>query len=262
MAELSSPEDQNDAVASDASDHEVPCDAGDVEMVAAGDGGDHEVPGDADELDPAISNISVKEVMSFELTCELNGVAFKRQFNGSIHRVGELTFVNVDSRDMAAWIQSHATDDDKQKDSKSKLQGFAALRESRDALTFRMQAGWDPTHFPDRRPSQYVLSSMKKKGTIRCLEDDVILKVKVCGLAIRVLPKRSNAKCWACTDDLPNLIKIVKRMGARMDDKPQKGIYKRVCRKNPSGYAFQVKVNGKAISCKTEEEALEKLNQL
>ena len=262
MAELSSPEDQNDAVASDASDHEVPGDVGDVEMVAAGDGGDHEVPGDADELDPAISNISVKEVMSFELTCELNGVAFKRQFHGYIHRVGELAFVNVDSRDMAAWIQSHATDDDKQKDSKSKLQGFTALRESRDALTFRMQAGWDPTHFPDRRPSQYVLSSMKKKGTIRCLEDDVILKVKVCGLAIRVLPKRSNAQIWACTDDLPNVIKIVKRMGARMDDKPQKGIYKRVCRKNPSGYAFQVKVNGKAISCKTEEEALEKLNQL
>ena len=262
MAELSSPEDQNDAVASDASDHEVPGGAGDVEMVAAGDGGDHEVPGDAGELDPAISNVSVKEVMAFELMCELNGVAIKKQFNGTIHRVDELTFVNVDCRDMTAWILSQATDDDKQKDSKSKLQGFADLREARDTLTCRMQAKWDPTHLPNRRPSQYVLSSMKRKGTIRCLEDDVILKVEVCGLAIRVLPKRSNAKCWACTDDLPNVIKIVKVMGARMDDKPQKGIYRRVCRKNPSGYAFQVKVNGKAISCKTEEEALEKLNQL
>ena len=91
--------------------------------------------------------------------------------------------------------------------------------------------------------------------------DDVILKVEVCGLAIRVLPKRSNAQCWVCTDDLPIVIKIVKRMGARMDDKPPKGIYKRVCKKNPSGYTFQVKLNGKVVSCKTEEEALEKLNQ-
>ena len=260
MAELSSPEDKNDAVASDASDHEVPGDAGDVEMVAAGDGGDHEVPGDAGELDPAISNISVKEVNAFELMCELNGVAIKKQFHGTIHRVDDLTFVNVDCRDMTAWIQSHATlpDDDKPKGSK----GFAALREARDTLTFRMQAGWDPTLFPNKRPSRYALSLMKKKGTIVCLDDDEILKVKVCGLAIRVLPRRSNVQCWACTDDLPNVIKLVKRMGARMDDKPPKSIYKRVCRKNPSGYAFQVKVNGKIISCKTEEEALEKLNQL
>ena len=65
----------------DASDHEVPGDAGDVEVVAAGDGGDHEVPGDAGELDPGISTISVKEVMYFELKCELNGVAIKKQFH-------------------------------------------------------------------------------------------------------------------------------------------------------------------------------------
>ena len=264
MAELSSPEDINDAVASDASDHEVPGDAGDVEMVAAGDGGDHRVPGDAGELDPAISNISVTEVKSFELKCELNDVVIKKQFHGTIHRVDDLTFVNVDSRDMTAWIQSHATspDDDKPKDSKSKLQGFAALREARDTLTFRMQAKWEPSQFPNRRPSQYLLATLKKKGTIRCLEDDVILKVKVCGLAIRVLPKRSNVQCWVCTDDLVKVIKIVKRMGARIDDKPPKGIYRRVCKKNASGYAFLVKLNGKNISCKTEEEALEKLNQL
>jgi hypothetical protein len=264
MAELSSPEDENDAVTSDASDHEVPGDAGDVEMVAAGDGGDHEVPGDAGEMDPDISNISVKEVMSFELKCELNGVVIKKQFNGVFHRADNLTFVNVDCRDMTAWIQSHATssDDDKPKDSKSKLQGFTALREARDTLTFRMQAGWEPTHLPNRQPSHYVLKSMKKKGSIRCLGDDVILKVKVCGLAIRVLPKRSNVQCWVCTDDLPNVLKIVKRMGATMDDKPPKGIYKRVCKKNASGYAFLVKLNGKTISCKTAEEAIEKLNQL
>ena len=192
----------------------------------------------------------------------MNGVAIKKQFHGFIHRVDELTLVNVDSRDMAAWIQSHATDDDKQKDSKSKLQGFAALREARDTLTCRMQAGWDPTHLQHKRPSQYVLTSMKKKGTIKRLEDGVILKVVVCGLAIRVLPKRSNVQCWVCTDDLAKVINIVKRMGARIDDKPPKGIYRRVCKKNASGYAFLVKLNGKNVSCTTEEEALEKLNQL
>ena len=264
-AQLSSPEDKDDAVAGDASDHEVPGDAGDVEMVAAGDEGDHEVPGDAGELGPAISNVSVREVKAFELKFELNGVTIKKQFNGAIQRVNNCTFVNVDCPDMTYWIQSHVTypDDDKPKSIKSKLHGFAALRDARDFLCLRMQVGWGPDDFPEKRPTAYLLRTMKAKGTIICLQNDVYFEVNVCDLIVRVLPKlqRSNQQCWVCADDLPNVISIIQRMGVKVDE-PPKGIYKRVNKKNPSGYSFQIKVRGKSYSCKTEEEATEKLGQL
>ena len=254
-AQLSSPEDNDDAVAGDASDHEVPGDAGEVDMVAAVHDG---------ELGPAISNVSVREVKAFELEFELNGVTIKKQFNGAIQRVNNCTFVNVDCPDMTFWIQSHVTypADDKPKYIKSKLQGFAALRDARDLMACRLQVGWGPDDFPEKRPTPYLLRSMKARGTIICL-NDVSFEVNVCDLIVRVLPKLqcSNQQCWVCADDLPKVISIVQRMGVKVAE-PPKGIYKRVNKKNPSGYSFQIRVRGKSYSCKTEEDAIEKLGQL
>ena len=253
-AQLSSPEDNDDAVAGDASEHEVPGDASDVEMAAAVQ---HV------ELNSAVSNVSARELKVFELEFELGGKTTKKQFNGELRCVNNCNFVDLSCKDLIWWIQSHVRNPDEPRPKTryvmSKLKGLSAMRDAIDFESSRIMVGWGPADFPGKRPTSYLLKGMKSKGTLISI-DNVPCAVNVCGQIIRVLPKLPGANCWVCTDDLPKVISVMQSMGWKLDE-PLKGVSKRANKTNPSGYSYQIKVRGKFQSCATLEEAIEKLGQ-